>query len=169
MPCETEENSECANKLTDDSMEAMKASIIAEIQKVHTDITKELTEATGQLKKELTDFRGEMNDRLSAIETDIKEVTNRMDEAERRVTEMEAFSADAREVLTHTLDLQEHLQEKLVDLEARSRRNNIRIHGIEEGAEKGDMFGFVENFIKVELALSGQPSRDTKMSSLTRS
>lgn len=157
-PSESEDSNADASKLTDDdSMEAMRVSIIAEIQKVHTDIAKELSEATGQLKKELSDFRGEMNNRLGVIETDMKEVTNRMDETEGRVAEMEAFSADAREVLSHTLELNEHLQERLADLEARSRRNNIRIHGVEEGAEKDDMLGFVEGFIKVELDLPDQP------------
>lgn len=153
-PSESEDSNVSDSKLTDDgSMEAMKVSIIAEIQKVRTDITKELTEATGQLKKDLNDFRGEMNIRLSSIETDMKEVTGRMEEAERRVTEMEAFSADARDVLSHTLELQENLQARLVDLEARSRRNNIRIHGIEEGAEKDDILAFVDAFIKTELTL----------------
>lgn len=158
-PSESEDSNACASKLTEDdsSMEAMKVSIIAEIQQVRTDITKELMEATGQLKKELSDFRGEMSNRLGVIETDMKEMTQRMDKTEHRVTEMEEFSADAREVLSHTLDLQEHLQKRLADLEARSRRNNIRIHGIEEGAEKDDMLGFVECFIKTELALPDNP------------
>lgn len=157
-PSESEDSNTCASKLTDeDSMEAMRVSIIAEIQKAHTDIAKELSEATGQLKKELSDFRGEMNSRLGIIETDMKEVTNRMDETEARVAEMETFSADARDVLAHTLELHEHLQERLADLETRSRRNNIRIHGIEEGAEKDDMPGFVEGFIKAELGLPDHP------------
>lgn len=154
---EGDDSSACESKLTADNMEAMKVSIITEIQKVRMDITKELSEATGQLKRELTDFRGEMNHRLGAIETDIKDVTNRVEEAEHRVTEMEAFSADVREVLSHTLELQENLQAQLEDLEARSRRNNLRIHGIEEGAEKEDINGFVENFIKTELALPDTP------------
>lgn len=152
-PSDSEDNTSCADKLTDaDNMEAMKVSIIAEIKQIHMDISKELSEATGQLKRELSDFRGEMNIKLSAIETDIKDVTTRVEASEDRITEMEAFSTDARDILSHSLGIQEQLQTRLEDLEARSRRNNLRIHGIEEEAEGDDITGFVERFIKTELA-----------------
>lgn len=39
----------------------------------------------------------------------------------------------------------------MTDLEGRSRRNNIRIYGIPEGAEGTSAVTFIENFIKTEL------------------
>lgn len=152
--CESEDCIVGANKLTHhDSLEAMKVSIIAEIKEVRTDVKKELSEATGQIKKELSDFRDETNQTLSVINIDLKEMAGRIEEAERRVSEMEECNADIKEVLSHISELQEHLQSQLKDLEARSRRNNIRIHGLLEGVEGDDILGFIEGFIKTELAL----------------
>ena len=37
---------------------------------------------------------------------------------------------------------------KLTDLEACSRRNNVRIYGIPEGTEGNNIQQFIENFIK---------------------
>lgn len=157
-PSDSEDSTSCADKLTSaDNMEDMKVSIIAEIKQIRTDISNEINEATDQLKRELGDFRGEMNTKLNAIETDIKDVTTRVEAAEDRINEMEAFNTDARDVLSHSLELQEQLQTRLEDLEARSRRNNIRIHGIEEEAEGDDITDFVERFIKTELALPDTP------------
>lgn len=48
---------------------------------------------------------------------------------------MEEWTAAANEVLTQSLKKQEQIQAKLTDLEARSRRNNIRIYGIPEDVE----------------------------------
>ncbi|KAJ8356681.1 hypothetical protein SKAU_G00194750 [Synaphobranchus kaupii] len=46
------------------------------------------------------------------------------------------------------------MQEKLVDLEGRSRKNTIRIYGVPEEKEGNSMFDFVEQFLKIELALA---------------
>lgn len=80
------ENEVCneASKLTltdNENMEAVKASIIAEIQKLCTDVKQEVSDTAytldwyglldcreGQLTKELTDLRGEMNNKLRAID-----------------------------------------------------------------------------------------------------
>lgn len=70
---------------------------------------------------------------------------------------MEEISTDVKEMLSHTLELQEHIQTQLEDLEARSRRNNIRIHGILEGSEGENITDFIEGFIKTELALPDAP------------
>ncbi|CAL9682028.1 unnamed protein product [Knipowitschia caucasica] len=156
-PSESEDSNASANTLAsaeglanDKDMDAISASIIAEIQKVRSDVN----EATGQLRQDLFNFRGETNSRLAAVETNVKQISDRIGEAERRVSNMEDISADVNDALAHTLELHDQLQKRLVDLEARSRRNNIRIHGIREEAEGNDLFGFIENFIKTELALS---------------
>lgn len=125
-----------------EAMEAIQANIIAEIQAVRLD-----------LKKELVDFRGEINQKLNDITSELKEITERVEETEQRVADMEEWSADAKEVLSHTLELHQSIQAQLTDLEARSRRNNIRIHGIPEGVEGDNMKTFLEEFIKTELSL----------------
>ena len=48
---------------------------------------------------------------------------------------------------------------KLTDLEACSRRNNIRIYGISEGAEENNIQQFINNIITKEL----QPLADLEL------
>ncbi|RXN21046.1 putative transposase element L1Md-A101/L1Md-A102/L1Md-A2 [Labeo rohita] len=45
-------------------------------------------------------------------------------------------------------------QGKITDLEGRSRRNNIRIYSIKEGAEGASMFKFINGLLKTELSLN---------------
>lgn len=134
-------------------MEAIQANIIAEIQAGRVDVKKELTENIGQLKSELGDFRGEVSVKLNTIATDLKNITDRVEQAEQRLAEVEEWSTEAKELLIHALEQQDSLQAKLTDLEARSRRNNIRIHGIPEDAEGENIQDFITNFLKTELHL----------------
>lgn len=126
-----------ANKLAlanHEDMDAVHANIIAEIQAVRLDVKKELNETIGTLKNELIDFREEVSAKLNDIASELKEKTDRVEAMEQRVDDMEDCNADNAEALTYTLELQQTLQAQLTDLEARSRRNNIRIHCIPEGA-----------------------------------
>ncbi|CAI5638836.1 unnamed protein product [Oreochromis niloticus] len=135
------------------AMEAMEANILAELKKVQDNLKGEIAEKIGLVKTEMSEFRKEVGQRLDEIVTDMKEVTSRIEEVEQRVNEVEEVTVDLKDVLGHTLQLQEDLQTRLSDLEARSRRNNIRVHGIPEGEEGDNMLEFMENFIKKELPL----------------
>lgn len=66
---------------------------------------------------------------------------------------MEEWTATVKEVLSETLSNQAQIQAKLTDLEACSCRNNIRMYGIPEDAEGGNLQEFMESFIKAELSL----------------
>ena len=59
------------------------------------------------------------------------------------------------EATRELLKLQAKLEDKLTDQEGRARRDNIRIHGIEEGSENdsASMLIFVENMLKEKLEL----------------
>ncbi|KAL0194679.1 hypothetical protein M9458_008251 [Cirrhinus mrigala] len=46
------------------------------------------------------------------------------------------------------------MQGKITDLEGRSRRNNIRIYSIKEGAEGASMFKFINGLLKTKLSLN---------------
>lgn len=67
---------------------------------------------------------------------------------------METFGGEVKEVLTRMQKAQLRLQSKITELEGHSRRNNIRIYGIREGAKGTSMTGFVENLIKTNLGAS---------------
>lgn len=150
-----------AAKLTltngDHQMEAMQANIIAELRKVQDEAKNELIDKIETLKTEVSGFRGEMGKRMDGIAEDLKGITQRVDEAERRVADMEEFSVETKDILQHTLDLQMDLQARINDLEARSRRNNIRIHGIPEEVEGTNITLFIDNFLKSELTLDNAP------------
>ncbi|XP_032412220.1 uncharacterized protein LOC116715706 [Xiphophorus hellerii] len=66
---------------------------------------------------------------------------------------MEEWTAAAKEVLSQTISNQDQIQAKLTDLEARSRRNNIRVYGIPEDTEGDNLLEFMDGFIKAELSL----------------
>lgn len=116
------------------------------------DVKKELTENTGQLKSELAAFR-EVSLKLNTIATDLKDITNRVEQAKQRLADVEEWSTDAKELLIHFLELYNHLQVKLTELEAHSCRNNIRIHSIPKVAEGKNIQVFITNFLKTELHL----------------
>nr|XP_008277205.1 PREDICTED: uncharacterized protein LOC103355262 [Stegastes partitus] len=78
----------------------------------------------------------------------------RLGDAEQRIGEVETFGAEVQEVLTEMQKTQLELKSKIAELEGHSRRKNIRIYGIKEGAEGTSMLNFVENFIKTELGES---------------
>lgn len=91
---------------------------------------------------------------LNGISSELKEITDRVEATEQRVADVEESHAEHAEMLMYTIELQKSIQAQLTDLEARSRRNNIRIHGIAEGAEGDNMKTFLEQFFKNELSLT---------------
>lgn len=149
-----DDNVTASNQAKQEDMDAIQANIITEIKAIRTDMKKEHSETLGVLKKELTDFREEINQKLSFIGIELQEITERVGEAEQRVGAVEEQSAEISELLSHTLEIQQSMQAQLTDLEARSRRNNIRIHGIPEGSEGEYIQDYVEKFIRSQLSLS---------------
>lgn len=142
------------------AMETLQASIGAihkEIQAIRADVKVELghfsDNLTRDMKKDMASFREDVNEKLNEIVTDLKETKDRAEEATQRVADMEEWTAVANEVLTQSLKNQEQIQAKLTDLEARSRRNNIRIYGIPEDVEGDNLQEFIESLIKTELPL----------------
>lgn len=51
----------------------------------------------------------------------------------------------------------EVLRDKLMNMEDRSRRNNLRLVGIPEGSEETDMAGFLEEILPQLLGILGPP------------
>lgn len=148
---DTDDNT--CNESERETMEAIQASIIAEIQTARAEVKKDFTEAMDVLRRELGDFRQEVGGKLNKVVADIKEVTERVAETEQRVADMEEACTENREALAHALQVQEKVLAQLTDLEARSRRNNIRIHGVPEGAEGDNIEDFIDKFIQTQLSL----------------
>ncbi|KAJ4939377.1 hypothetical protein JOQ06_028826 [Pogonophryne albipinna] len=102
--------------------------------------------------KELREFRKDNGQQLKEIRKEINKTNNRIAEAEGRI---EATETRLQVAVTELLQLQVHLDAKLTDLEGRSRRENIRIHGVKEGAEdnSSSMGTFVEALLREGLDL----------------
>ncbi|KAK7909674.1 hypothetical protein WMY93_014358 [Mugilogobius chulae] len=97
---------------------------------------------------ELRGFRQE-------IKAEFAKTNKRLDEAESRIEGNETKLQDIEEAVSAMLRVQEQLQEKLIDQECRSTRENIRIYGIPEGAEGSarGMVVFIENLLRENLGI----------------
>ncbi|CAL1571318.1 unnamed protein product [Knipowitschia caucasica] len=105
--------------------------------------------------KELREFRRENKEQFDNIREDINGIAKRMDEAEERIMEAETSIQASEEMLLELAKLQTQVEAKLTDLEGRSRRENIRIHGVVEGAEEGatSVINFVESLLRKGLGI----------------
>lgn len=119
------------------------------------------TSSLQTILQELREFRRENVDTLREIREDIKATNNRVEEAEMRISETEERVQGLEEATTELLKLQAKLEDRLTDQEGRARRENIRIHGIEEGSESNSssMITFVENLLREKLP----PTHDLKI------
>lgn len=110
-----------------------------------------------QILREIRDFRKDTNGQLNTIRAEMNGIGKRLDEAEERIDGVETRIQSSEELLIELAKLQMQYETKLLDLEGRSRRENVRIYGVDEGEE--DSFPSVNNFVEtlLEKAL-GLPS-----------
>ena len=73
---------------------------------------------------------------------------------EEGTVEVEDWTSEVQDILTTSLEQQSRLQEKLTDLEGRSRRSNIQIWGLKEGVEGDSVADYVDNLIHKELGMN---------------
>lgn len=105
------------------------------------------------MRKELNEFREEINQKMKEFSGDLQATTVRVTEMEQRIADTEEWNGAAGDALLEVLEKQREMQAKIIDLEARSRRNNLRIYGIQEGSEGSNLVEFVAGLIKSELGL----------------
>ena len=107
------------------------------------------------LLQELRGFRQESKEQLITIKEEIKKANARINEVEERLEKTEERTQNTEEVVVELLKLHVRLEDKLTDLESRSRRENVRIYGVPEGAEKDadSMITFVETLLREGLGL----------------
>ena len=131
--------------------------IVKEIQSFKTKLRIEFTtfkeEIKKEMKEELEGFKEDINRRLTEVATELATQTTRVTEAEQRILELENWNIEAKEALLQSIKQQSILQNMLTDQEGRNRRNNIRIFGLQEGAEGSSTPQFIEQLLKNELPL----------------
>lgn len=106
--------------------------------------------------QELRDFRQENSVSLGEIKEEMSKMSERMDEAEGRIEKTEERIQNTEDAMTEIIKIQIRLEDKLMDLESRTRRENIRIYGVPETAERDSptMSDFVEKLLCDGLELS---------------
>uniref|UniRef100_A0A3P9LNL4 L1 transposable element RRM domain-containing protein n=1 Tax=Oryzias latipes TaxID=8090 RepID=A0A3P9LNL4_ORYLA len=110
-------------------------------------VKEEILKAVGDLKNE---FKDKLNDILKAAEETTKQLadcTSRIGEAEERVSAVEDECCVLKGKVEDLEKRNKALEDKLVDMETRSRLNNIRVVGLPEGAEGPDPCSFLENWL----------------------
>ncbi len=102
----------------------MDSVLIPALRELHEDI-----QATNKSVKEL-------REELEAIATAAKQTRDRVDS-------VQAAAREDRRTVTDLRNLLERLTEKMTDMEDRSRRNNVRLVGLPEGADCSNTAGFL--------------------------
>lgn len=125
---------------------SLKAEFKTEFATFKKDITQEM-------KDEFDSFKKDINTKLAETANELASHETRLEEAEKRLEEMERWNLAAKDALIQSLQQQRNIQTKLADLEGRSRRNNIRIFGLKEGSEGNSVLQCVEDLLRAELSL----------------
>lgn len=97
---------------------------------------------------ELRDFRRDNKQQLSEIQQDLHKTSDRLDEAEGRIEEVETALQAASSLLTQLIQRQDNMEAKLIDQEGRARQENIRIYGIPEGVEDNNIEDFIDKLFR---------------------
>lgn len=98
------------------------------------------------LKDDLAEFKGEVLRELQSQNANIAE-------AQTRIADVESACLEMKETLLAVVKENTQMRDKVVDLESRSRRNNIRIYGVPEEKEGRSVIEFVNELFKRHLAL----------------
>ena len=86
------------------------------------------------------------------MDNTVRALEARVAEMERWRKEFEAVGVSSAELVENAYGHIEEMRSWPCEQSACSRENNIHVHGLEEGAEKGDIENFLVSFIKTELA-----------------
>lgn len=98
------------------------------------------------LKEDLLEFKGEVMQELQSQTTNIAE-------AQTRIADMELACLEMKETLLAVVKENSQMRDKVIDLESRSRRNNMRIYGVLEEKEGRSVMEFVNELFKRHLTL----------------
>ena len=126
------------------------ASFTRELQDLKKDLKHEFGELKDEVKKNIKEdfklFKEEMMHELQAHRDDVAQVQT-------RIAELESASLVMKETLVITMKENKQMHDKMVDLESRSRRNNMRIYGVPEGKEGKSVPEFVSELLETHIKL----------------
>ncbi len=133
------------------------ATISRDIKELKQELSQELTafkdEPKREMKEEITNLQQEIERKLTENNRELQAQQVSISEAQARIAEVEKWKTDANDALTEMMEQTRRMQEKLTDLEGKSRRNNIRVFGLPEDTEGSSTAKYLEQLLKTELEL----------------
>lgn len=136
-----------------ETLKAGLASISSDIRDLKQEFRNELTTFKGEMKQEIASLRQDIERKLTENHKELQEQKTSITEAQARIAELEEYNIEANSLLTKLTKQTRQMQDKLTDLEARSRRNNVRIFGLPEDTEGSSMTDYLDQLLKKELEL----------------
>lgn len=91
---------------------------------------------------------------MNEMQKKLSDCVGRVAQTEKRISNVEDEHVVMGTTISRLEKENKELMDKLVDLETRSRRNNLRLVGVPEGEEGADTCGFLENWITDVLELN---------------
>lgn len=126
--------------------ENLKNDIKAEIEIMHQDIRKDISSLREEAKADINTLRNELSQKIETLHRAHTETTDTQREMERSLCDVsDKITAMDKAHATLQKDYNK-LQEKYMDLENRSRRQNLRVVGISEDIEAGNPSRFIAEF-----------------------
>lgn len=130
-------------------LESVKNDICKKIDSLSTDLRSEIA----TVRQEVKDWLGPMQQKVDSNADTIRELECSASDHSDRITELESAISTLQKQVGH-------LDAKCEDLEGRSRRNNIRLVGLPEGAEGTHPTEFVAHLLQSLLHLQEKPLLD---------
>lgn len=121
-------------------------AVLAAIAKQGAELAK-VCELMQAMKESMEGRFDSIEKSLSNLQRDQREVKQRLEGVDEALTSADARIAALQSVCGELQDSNAKLKAKILDLEGRSRRMNIRIVGIPEGEEKGRPTEFISGLI----------------------
>lgn len=149
---ETEGDNDQQDANTEASSDPM--SNLAETSPLDMPSTMDLLKAIQGFKQDFHSQMGEMMSAIREAQLDIQSCSGRIGEAEKRISDAEDEITSLKEEMENLRKTNKVLNNKVEDLEARSRRNNIRILGVPEKEEPSDSCSFFEKWIADTLKIT---------------
>ncbi|KAK7893118.1 hypothetical protein WMY93_022270 [Mugilogobius chulae] len=135
--------------------------VLAAIAELRADLTKATSDICSTLRGEIATLRSENEAAISVLRKKFDRHDDKLKEMADSAESANNTVADLQTQVKQLTKQVEQLSEKCVDLEGRSKRQNIRIAGVKEGKEYGQRVSdFVAQLLKTTLALDDTPLLD---------
>lgn len=131
-----------------------------QLSTLKTDLFGKIESVVGSLRTEITSVREELTSTTCALRATLDSHANRLVEIEKTAVFCGDSVRDLHTTVTTLSSEVSSLKAKCEELESRSRRNNIRVIGLKEGAEGPQAASWLTKWLQDTLDLSFEPAID---------